>query len=160
ICSRIFKPLPFDMILGTGPEAVLYADITEPSFAQFHKNMAKAARTGKSSYILRHRRNTIAKLDPLPVSGYGVELALKRTDYIVIDDRDASSESGAKVEAAEVVLDGDEEVADLKPLSNSELSALGMKASSFIMQSEGPFETLIKLAQDFPKYSASIASHN
>lgn len=59
-----------------------------------------------------------------------------------------------------MVLDSEEEVADLKPLSSSELSPLGVKASSFIMESDDSFEALLKLTQDFPKFSASIAAHN
>lgn len=59
----------------------------------------------------------------------------------------------------EVVLQ-DEELADLKPLSASELVSLGLKASSFIMQSENPFEVLTRLSQDFPRYSSAIAAHN
>jgi UDP-glucose:glycoprotein glucosyltransferase len=99
----------------------------------------------------------------LPVNGYGVELALKKTDYIVIDDREAGAdtpEAPQKPIGTEVVLDNDEEVADLQALSKSELASLGMKTASYIMQSNDPFPTLIKLIQDFPKYSTSIASHN
>jgi UDP-glucose:glycoprotein glucosyltransferase len=89
-----------------------------------------------------------------------VELALKKTDYIVIDDREAAADSAQKVMAADVVLDGEEEVADLKALSKSELVSLGMKTASLIMQSDSPFDALIKVTQDFPKYSTSIAAHN
>ena len=119
---------------------------------------------GEGSYRVRYRRSPGHPVEALPVNGYGVELALKRTDYIVIDDREsAGDEAGSdaqKVMASEVVLDQDEELADLKPLEKSELSSLGMKAASFIMQSDSPFETLLKVTQDFPKYSSSIAAHN
>ena len=57
-------------------------------------------------------------------------------------------------------MDEEEEVTDLKALSKSELSMLGVKTASYIMQSENPFQTLTKLTQDFPKYSTSIAAHN
>ena len=53
-----------------------------------------------------------------------------------------------------------EEVADLKPLSSKELLGLGLRAASFIMASENPFETLIKVSQDFPKYSSAITKRN
>jgi UDP-glucose:glycoprotein glucosyltransferase len=94
---------------------------------------------------------------PLQISGYGVELALKRTDYIVIDDREDESKPVLDQKSAEVGLD-DEALADLSPLSSSELLTLGLKASSFVMQSENPFRTLVKLSQDFPKFSAAIAT--
>ncbi|KAI8959527.1 glycosyltransferase family 24 protein [Daldinia sp. FL1419] len=156
------RTLPFDRALGTGSEAILYADITKPEFGPFHKSLSELARKGEISYRLRYRIDEIEKREPLPVSGYGVELQLKRTDYIVIDDREAESESDSAAKSAptEVVLDGEEEVTDLKPLSSSELASLGLKAGSFIMQSDDPFETLIKLTQDFPKFSTSIAAHN
>ncbi|KAI0106343.1 UDP-glucose:glycoprotein glucosyltransferase [Hypoxylon sp. NC0597] len=154
--------LPFDRTSGAGSEAILYADITKPEFGAFHKSLADMARKGEVSYRLRYRIDQTREREPLPVSGYGVELQLKRTDYIVIDDRDAGTEtdSAAKPAPTDVVLDGEEEVTDLKPLSSSELSSLGLKAGSFIMQSEDPFQTLIKLTQDFPKFSGSIAAHN
>jgi UDP-glucose:glycoprotein glucosyltransferase len=60
---------------------------------------------------------------------------------------------------ADVDLDTNEEVADLKPLSSSELSSLGLKTASFILKSENPLDALVKSTQDFPKFSASIASH-
>jgi UDP-glucose:glycoprotein glucosyltransferase len=93
------------------------------------------------------------------VSGYGVELALKRTDYIVIDDREAQHDAPEQLLSADDVLDKGEDVSDLQPLSTSELTTLGLKAASFIMQNSDPLATLIKLTQDFPRFSASIAAH-
>ncbi|RYP16984.1 hypothetical protein DL765_004826 [Monosporascus sp. GIB2] len=159
------RELPFDRILGSGAsEAILYADVTKPEFGPFHKALAEKARKGDVSYRLRYRTDKRGELAPLPVSGYGVELQLKRTDYIVIDDRDAEAEAEVgetqPTVPTEVNLDQEEDVTDLKPLSSSELASLGLKAGSFIMQSEDPFETLIKLTQDFPKFSASVAAHN
>lgn len=143
---------------GTRKEAVLYADPLSPSFPSFHQALSKAARAGKLSYRLRYRRNANANFEALPVSGYGVELALKRTDYIVIDDREADVKQ-APLGTQDLGLEENSEVSDLKPLSSSELSSLGPKAASFILQSEDPLSTLVKVLQDFPKLSASIATH-
>jgi UDP-glucose:glycoprotein glucosyltransferase len=89
---------------------------------------------------------------------------LKRTDYIVIDDRDKgdgeAKESSKAETPAESTLQSDDEDAELKPLSTSELNGLGLKAGSFIMNSENPLETFLKLSQDFPKHSGRIAAHN
>lgn len=120
--------------------------------------MIKTAREGKTSYRVRHRKGLNAQTTPLVIPGYGVELALKRTDYIVVDDREAGKGSKSDVAAKEEVNFEEEEVADLKPLSTSELSSLGMKAASFVLQSEDPLATLLKLSQDFPRYSSAIAS--
>jgi UDP-glucose:glycoprotein glucosyltransferase len=154
--------LQFDRVLGSpsAPASILYADITSANFGNFHKTLVKTAREGKTSYRLRHRESSFAKSTPLIIPGYGVELALKRTDYIVIDDREDESKAASVPNKEEEVKFEDEEVADLKPLSTSELLSLGIKASSFIMQSENPLDTLVKLSQDFPKYSSAIASNN
>ncbi|KAI1120301.1 UDP-glucose:glycoprotein glucosyltransferase [Nemania abortiva] len=155
--------LPFDRVLGSGTEAILYADITKTKFNVYHRTLAERARKGEISYRVRYRISQEDKLEALPVSGYGVELQLKRTDYIVIDDREAAEASvdqSQKAASAEVVLDGDEEVSDLKPLATSELTGLGLNTGSFIMDSENPFQALIKLTQDFPKFSTSVAARN
>ena len=100
------------------------------------------------------------------MNGYGIELALKRTDYIVIDDRDAGAgeisveeSETSSTEQQDVTLEA-EEFADLKPLSSKEVSGLGVKAASFVMASDDPFDTLLKVSQDFPKYSSAIAKRN
>ncbi|KAF3349751.1 hypothetical protein VD0002_g1513 [Verticillium dahliae] len=157
--SSIVKLLPFDRVIGTGTDVALYADPASSAFGAFHQALAQKARNGEISYRLRYRRAVGALQEPLPVNGYGVELALKRTDYIVIDDREAQTDGPQKSIATEVVLDKEEEVADLKPLSTSDLAPLGLKAASFITQSQDPWDALLKLTQDFPKFSSSLATH-
>ncbi|UNI17283.1 killer toxin resistant protein [Purpureocillium takamizusanense] len=153
------KELPFDRTLGAGREAVLYTDPASPTFSKFHVALSRAARTMALSYRVRYRRSSVLDARPLPVSGYGVELALKKTDYIVIDDRESHHEF-EKPLGSDAVLNEIEEVADLQPLSASELGPLGIKTASFIQRSTEPFATLVKVTQDFPRYAASLASHN
>ncbi|EHK39882.1 uncharacterized protein TrAtP1_013347 [Trichoderma atroviride] len=154
------KQLPFDRVTGTGREAILYADITSGSFGDFHKALSKAAAEGSLSYRIRYHRTRITPYAALPMSGYGVELALKRTDYIVIDDRLQNEEPRHENTGTGTGLDGSEDVADIKPLAASDLSSLGLKATSFILQSDDPLETLIKLTQDLPKFLTTIVAHN
>lgn len=137
------------------PASILYADITEAAFGHFHKNLSDSARQGKISYRVRYTPPKADRRDPLIISGYGVELALKRTDYIVIDDRGADKENGPASEAV-----GDQSKNDLRPLSKSDLSQLGLKTASFALGSEEPFEELLAVTQDFPLRSSVIASHN
>ncbi|ELR08264.1 hypothetical protein GMDG_03065 [Pseudogymnoascus destructans 20631-21] len=155
------EQLQFDRITGnlSAPPSILYADITSSEFNQFHKKLIQKAQNQEISYRIRHKKPNAKESKPLVIGGYGVELALKRTDYIVIDDREAEAQVQEESIKMEVVLE-DEELADLKPLSASELASLGLKASSFIMQSENPFEVLTRLSQDFPRYSSAIAAHN
>ena len=144
------------------PQSIIYADITSPLFAQFHRAVSRTARDGQTSYLVRYRRSP-ASNKPLVVNGYGVELALKRTDYIVIDDRDAETGGpGNDTSAGELdaVIMDNEELSDLKPLSSTELLGLGVKTASFIIANENPFEALLKVSQDFPKHSSGISKRN
>ena len=137
-----------------------------PLFGQFHQTISKTAKSGQTSYRLRYRPSLSASNKPLVVNGYGIELALKRTDYIVIDDREAGAggtaiEASGTVSTKEQLDDLDtEELADLKPLSSKDVLGLGLKTASFVMASEDPFDTLLKLSQDFPKHSSAIAKRN
>lgn len=156
--------LPFDRVLGSSSRAlpsILYADITSPTFAKFHKTLRKTAEEGKTSYRVRHKPSANTSKSPLTVNGYGVALQLKRTDYIVIDDRAPADqgETPAAQKPLDAELHDDAEVSDLKPLSKDEVADLGLKAASFVMKSEQPLDTLLKLVQDFPKYSSSIVAH-
>ena len=144
----------------SAPVSILYADITSPVFGKFHQTLIQTAREGKTSYRLRHKKPLSFKSNPILISGYGVELALKRTDYIVIDDRNDEDLMTAEPPSTTDAALEDEDLADLKPLSTSELVSLSLKASSFVMQSDDPLETLFKLSQNFPKYSSALAAYN
>jgi UDP-glucose:glycoprotein glucosyltransferase len=150
------QDLPFDRILGDSASAIatLYADITSQDFRKFHKTVVQSVRDGKSRYRIRHRLAPATR-NPLVMSGYGVELALKRTDYIVIDDRQSAGGDTSKSKAESM-----DELEDLTPLSASQLSELGLKAASFVATSDGPLDTLLTVTQDFPKHSASLAKQN
>ncbi|KAJ5235324.1 uncharacterized protein N7469_004492 [Penicillium citrinum] len=154
------KELPFDRVLGdlSLPPAVLYADVSAPMFKEFHGILSDMAKSGQISYRLRYRPPQHWTSRPLFVSGYGVELALKRTDYIVIDDRDAEQRGEAAEETTDILKE--DAPTDLRPLSSSEVSRLGLNAAAYVMDSEDPLETLLKLSQNFPKHSSTVAAHN
>ncbi|OJD11216.1 hypothetical protein AJ78_07973 [Emergomyces pasteurianus Ep9510] len=161
------RVMPFDRVLGDSslPPLVLYADIASPLFGGFHQELIQKAREGQFSYRVRYRPSGHGTSRPLFVNAYGVELALKRTDYIVIDDRDAEQRVLKDADSTNPMLTpvddlAKEPPADLKPLSASEVSVLGMNAASFVMSSDDPFATLLQLSQDFPRHSSSIASRN
>jgi len=157
------RSLPFDHVSGN-PAALdawtAYIDISSPKFVHEYRQWQKRYTETPIPLRVRYKAPLVDESRPLVVSGYGVELALKRTDYIVIDDREAdenSMEDNAR-SATEVVLNDNEEVRDLKPLSSSELSTLGFKAASYVLASEAPFDTFVKVSQDFPKHAAALAS--
>jgi UDP-glucose:glycoprotein glucosyltransferase len=154
--------LPFDRTLNEDPDAVpsiLYADITHPLFGQYHETVSKTAKEGRTSYRLRYRPSSSGVHRPLYVNGYGVELVLKRTDYIVIDDREAGAEKEAESAFPEEEISSDT-LSDLKPLTTSELATIGVDAASYIMSSADSFDTLLKVSGNFPKYSSVIAGQN
>lgn len=126
-------------------------------FRDFHHTLSALAKEGQISYRVRYRPPQHWSHRPLFVSGYGVELALKRTDYIVIDDRAAEQQASNNAEPIDT--DGDAPD-DLRPLSSSEVARLSINAVSYVMDSDDPLKTLVKLSQDFPKYSARVAAHN
>ncbi|KAM4731815.1 UDP-glucose:glycoprotein glucosyltransferase 2 [Anableps anableps] len=67
------------------PVVILYAEIGTKKFNSFHKVLSEKAEEGTLVYVLRH---FVAKPKPQKVllSGYGVELAIKSTEYKAVDD--------------------------------------------------------------------------
>lgn len=153
--------LPFDRILGNSSAlpTIIYADITAPRFKKFHKTVSRTAKEGKTSYRVRHKPSLKGPKTPLVVNGYGVALQLKRTDYIVIDDRQAA-QSDKDADQKPLATELDEEASDLTPLAKDDVPDLAEKAASFVLQSDQPMNTLLKLVRDFPKYTTTIAATN
>ncbi|KAL0109124.1 hypothetical protein PUN28_014311 [Cardiocondyla obscurior] len=85
---------------------ILYGQIGTPTFSDFHEKLKTIAETKGINYILRHyvkeRENKKLRL-----SGYGVELQMKSTEYKATDDSDIKDNTG---KSSEVVNDGMEEI--------------------------------------------------
>ncbi|KAG6034980.1 hypothetical protein E4U19_005228 [Claviceps sp. Clav32 group G5] len=159
--SAVVKTLPFDRTIGIGREAILFADPTSSNFANYHQKLSKAARALALNYRIRYRPDNAGLNRPLQIGGYGVQLALKNTDYIVIDDRHTVQDVDQKPLGLSTVLeDEDQDSMNLKTLSKTELRSVGMRAASYVQQSETPFDELVKLSQDFPKHVRYISSQN
>ena len=185
LTGRGMKVLPFDHVYNPSSDVdsvvVLYADIQAETFAVFHQELKKLADEGKVRYIFRYRppissSSSGNQKKPLFLSGYGVELMLKKTDYIVIDDRDVEAgirsyctpltpEHSDREDKPETVEPNtkappsdDEEVPVITPLYTSDLKYMGYQAVQLITSSSSPLNTLCHLSQDFPSQSAKIAS--
>uniref|UniRef100_A0AAR2JMD2 UDP-glucose ceramide glucosyltransferase-like 1 n=1 Tax=Pygocentrus nattereri TaxID=42514 RepID=A0AAR2JMD2_PYGNA len=65
------------------PVVILYAEIGTKKFNTFHKVLSERAEEGKLVYVLRHFDT---KKQSMLLSGYGVELAIKSTEYKAVDD--------------------------------------------------------------------------
>ncbi len=112
------KLLPFDHILPDPARllelpphtAVLYADLDSANFRELHAYLYAAARSPTPHLTYVFRPIPASKRDPAVktyLSGYGVALDLKKTDYLAVDDRlqggaGTADDSNAAVQAEEV----------------------------------------------------------
>ncbi|TPX66082.1 hypothetical protein SpCBS45565_g04732 [Spizellomyces sp. 'palustris'] len=163
--------------INSRPIAVLYADLQSDAFPPFHSALVESARRGDIAYILRYKPSSTMLEEPLHVSGYGVELALKSTEYKVVDDREVqkgdestSSESGARS-----VINEDDPLYESPPrvmaltanetqgtvyrlrgidrVRNQVLLGLGLKTAQFILNCTNPLRALVDVSQNFPKFA-------
>nr|XP_002120850.2 UDP-glucose:glycoprotein glucosyltransferase 1 isoform X2 [Ciona intestinalis] len=64
---------------------ILYANIASTEFKQAHDLLKRLAKAGEAKYVLRHFIRSRPDKG-VQLSGYGVELAMKSTEYKAIDD--------------------------------------------------------------------------
>ncbi|KAI8855158.1 hypothetical protein BC829DRAFT_378241 [Chytridium lagenaria] len=108
-------------------------------FPKFHNALLELTKTSKLCYVLRYVPvRTSSKHTSL--GGYGVELAIKSTEYTVIDDRQQGS----------AVNDGDFEQ------THTNFLDIGLKLNQIVLTSENKLKTLHMLTRDFPLYASSI----
>ncbi|ORZ00818.1 UDP-glucose:Glyco protein glucosyltransferase-domain-containing protein [Syncephalastrum racemosum] len=164
--------LPFDRVLRTrvdAPTAILYTpNLSHPEFLRFHRYLSAQALEGQLAYIIRYAPSKSASPSPpLTLAGYGVELALKNTDYLVIDDREKEDQqeqdstvksklAGLGKKISQTLFDTGAP-ATIEPLASKEIKDLGLKAAKFIRKSKKPLNTLVQLSQDFPKYAHRVS---
>ncbi|CAG8523322.1 6133_t:CDS:10, partial [Paraglomus occultum] len=167
--DHVFQPTSSSQ---SKPIIILYTEDLSQEFSLLHSYISTLVERDFASYVLRYKPPSVQKREDLYLSGYGVELVLKNTDYIVIDDRDLGAEeqseaiadqenaSNAKQEDHRSTLSEhlfDETISEIKPLKIEEIKHLGTKSTQFITGSKNPLLALTRLSQDFPKYSHSIA---
>ena len=141
------------------PTATLYADIEDPNFGVFHHALSRYAMRGTLSYRVRYRKPQKSAQQQMLLAGYGVELALKKTDYKVMDDREVQNQDDSTERAtkSEILLE-DEEISDIKPLHAKDVALLGMKAASYVMSHDTKLDSLALIVQDLPKHSATLGT--
>uniref|UniRef100_A0A673BY12 UDP-glucose glycoprotein glucosyltransferase 2 n=1 Tax=Sphaeramia orbicularis TaxID=375764 RepID=A0A673BY12_9TELE len=159
------------------PVVILYAEIGTKKFSSFHKVLSEKAEEGTLLYVLRHY-----VADPKPqkmlLSGYGVELAIKSTEYKAVDDtkvKGQPDDDGDEVqgfifgtlkkshpefqeELAELRKHLLESTNDMAPLKVWELQDLSFQAAARI--TSAPKFDALKLMQDlsqnFPSKARSL----
>ncbi|XP_075236839.1 UDP-glucose-glycoprotein glucosyltransferase isoform X2 [Lycorma delicatula] len=165
--------------------AILYGELGTPEFAQFHKILKQRSNKGEIDYVVRHfvkeRPNRKVRL-----SGYGVELQMKSTEYKVQDDTKVSDldKSGADNQTD----DDDEEVggfnfnqlkklypdkkesldklrqelldtsSEMAPLKVWQFQELSLQAAQRIISApeEEALSALTNIAQNFPMQARSL----
>lgn len=140
--------LPFDRIYGensNSPLLVLYGDIESEFFRNLLKNMLLSAKSGKLRFIWRY----ISSKDEIDrpfetLAGYGIDLSLKRTDYIAIDDRDGAGPL--------IHTDGTEKI----HLTNEQSSQLGERLTQKLLQNPS-YTILREYLDNFPSKVSEIA---
>ncbi|KAI1296752.1 UDP-glucose:glycoprotein glucosyltransferase [Halotydeus destructor] len=96
--SSLAHPLLYstDHILNTTEHSpatvILYGEIGSETFLNFHNVLKTAVADGKVKYVVRHyNKNKPNK--KVSLSAYGVELAIKSTEYKAIDDQRVKGEA-------------------------------------------------------------------
>uniref|UniRef100_A0A672JQ03 UDP-glucose ceramide glucosyltransferase-like 1 n=1 Tax=Salarias fasciatus TaxID=181472 RepID=A0A672JQ03_SALFA len=156
------------------PVVILYAEIGTKKFTSFHKVLSEKAEQGTVTYVLRH---FVANPKPqkMLLSGYGVELAIKSTEYKAVDDTKVKGQLSAThaeeddndettvfnilieqlVELHKHLL---ESTNDMAPLKVWEMQDLSFQAAARIM-SVPKFDSLKvmrDLSQNFPSKARSL----
>ncbi|CAK9782754.1 hypothetical protein CC85DRAFT_260485 [Cutaneotrichosporon oleaginosum] len=152
------EPGPFDRVRGAEPlSAVLYYAPTEASlpFLEFLDEFHAAH--PQFSYAVRYAPQ--AGEERTKLSGYGVEMALKKTDYLVVDDRQVKASGSAEEYKQQ---DPFEDVLGADPwnepaLRKGEAGKIGIAATALIKAASNPMSAFVSLTQDIPKYAAALA---
>eukprot|EP00842_Homolaphlyctis_polyrhiza_P004312 jgi/Hompol1/4882/HPOL_004022-RA len=132
-----------------------------------YRALVAAGSKGHLRFTLRYKpaKNTRKSVDAsVSLSGYGVELAIKSTEYKVEDDRSikVTETSGEKLADESADSDRDQEqslyqaVPIIKTLKKEQIQEIDHKAASYIAQSSSPIDALARVSQDFPKYAHMI----
>uniref|UniRef100_A0A1I7TWE2 UDP-glucose:glycoprotein glucosyltransferase n=1 Tax=Caenorhabditis tropicalis TaxID=1561998 RepID=A0A1I7TWE2_9PELO len=169
--------LASDHIIGNKSSkkaVIVYGELGSASFAKAWQQLSQ---TQKNGLIFRHFQKTI-KSNPVSLSGYGVELAIKNTEYKAVDEsnekksveEDETDLFGfnikllkelhpESVEAIETFRVNLKESDELTPLKRWELQDLSYQAAQKIVNA-GPAEalgTLEEYSQNFPTHARALA---
>lgn len=174
--------LPFDHVYPPGKglkrpprTAIFYASVDSANFRDLHSHLYKlaASESPRIEYVLRYvtpkERDSEKKAT---LSGYGVALDLKKTDYLALDDRNlgTSSDKDAVESSTEGLPTSEDLILDLlqaypakestdhsRPLTADELAEIGIQATQLLSDSQSALTALEQLSQNFPKYASSVA---
>lgn len=156
--------LPFDRIIGDNNDApllIFYGDHKSADFIDFFKNLYDNSIIGKLRFVWRYLPSKATQNDIL--TGYGVDVTLKNSDYVVIDENDitAKSKKQQKTKRSFDIKRDLWEISDLdEPVLEGNIQDLGVKVSAFLLENDYEIDELELwklILQDFPKYASSIS---
>lgn len=109
--------------------AILYGELGSEEFADLYNYCKKMADMGKMNFVVRHlaknnRDGSVRNKERISIGGYGVELAIKSTEYRAQDDTRVKGEATDSEYNFEQHLEKPDEIEDLvfNELANSETS--------------------------------------
>ncbi|TDG42125.1 hypothetical protein AWZ03_011457 [Drosophila navojoa] len=167
---------------------VLYADLGTAAFRPYHKLLETAANAGKVRYLLRHHLGKRSDR-PVRLSGYGVELHLKSTEYKSQDDAPKPEAGAGNGDTSEELNETDVQGFDFKLLKakhptlkraldqlrqrllqgNDEIAQLkawefqdlGLQAAASIAEIQGDeaLQILQYTAHNFPMLARTLLAH-
>nr|XP_030132085.3 UDP-glucose:glycoprotein glucosyltransferase 2 isoform X3 [Taeniopygia guttata] len=91
----------FPTLKEDGPVVILYAEMGTKDFVKFHNILSERAQKEEIVYVLRHYVQQKPKSRKMYLSGYGVELAIKSTEYKAVDDTQVKGANETKEEEDE-----------------------------------------------------------
>lgn len=156
-----------------GINVLFYGNAAEKGFYEILSGLLKLRKEHKiKGFALRYYKTGTDSSPQIStaLSGYGAELVIKNTEYIVLDDRKSKSakdSDDSKVDEMSM-LSGKNSLDKLFNLNSTSITAiekekiklLGLKATSLIYNSEQPLKTLKELLQDFPRLGPSLALYD
>lgn len=170
---------------GSKVNVILYADIATSEFRSFHLALKPLAESGTVDYVLRFYRKKQESRN-VRLSGYGVELQIKSTEYKAQDDTKITEEGSKSKQDEEVEQEAEiegfifskleslnpeletelsqlkshflESRHELAPMKVWQLQHLSMQTAQRIMSApeEEQLQQLAHLAQNFPVLARSL----
>lgn len=158
--------LPIDHILGNYYNTriyTIYGDFTDPEFKLMFFNMYQLVVQGKLTLLWRYvPPKGVSDLEVLP--GYGVELNIKRTDYIAIDETDLDQSNLVfNHEDLDFTLDETleltaQDIPHIKPAKFVEF--INYQFTYYVLTAQNKLKTLVDTLAEFPKYAFHISDQN
>jgi UDP-glucose:glycoprotein glucosyltransferase len=130
---------------------------------KFYLSLVGLATSNKDfDFVLRYKPVAVSfsKAKTLYLSGYGVELAVKDTEYLAVDDRSSSDhKSNVDVSEADGITDNDQlfgQHPTISPINKKTIKEISLSAIAYARNTSAPLETLTRISLEFPRLAHRI----